>query len=385
MLRDQTFLRIPGPSPIPPSVQQAMNRTMTGHRSSEAFELFSSILPRLRNVFGTTEDVLILTGSGTSALEAAVVNAIIPGDEVLVIVTGSFGERFCEICKSCGITVHRLDVEWGSSFQIDDVKTFFKEHPAVKAVLATFCETSTGVINPIEALAKTVNEMSDALVIVDGVSCVGGVETKMDDWGIDIMVTGSQKALMLPPGLAFIAVSERAWKRIETNPRRGFYLDLVKYRKNLREGSTPFTPAVSLLFGLDEALKIIEAEGYPEVIARHTLMKEMTRAACRALDLPLLTSDMDASETVTAVQPADFDADAFRKILKDEFHLSIAGGQGQLKGKLLRIGHMGYCSPADILQTIAMLEIGLMKIGKKIKLGNGVSAAQKVYLSEEDA
>lgn len=381
MLKDQTFLRIPGPTPIPPSVQQALSRPMSGHRSNETSELFASLQPGLHKVFGTTQDVLILTGSGTSALEAAVVNTVQAGDEVLVIVTGSFGERFVGICEAYDITVHRLDVEWGKSFQVEDVKEHLKKHPAVKAVFATFCETSTGVINPISLLSKAVNEVSEALTIVDGVSCVGGVQTRMDDWGIDILVTGSQKALMLPPGLAFIAASDRAWKCIEMNSGRGFYLDLVKYKKGLKQNSTPFTPAVSLLFGLDEALQLLEKEGFPEVFARHTLMKKMTRAVFRSLNIPLLTNDEDASETVTAVQPNDFDADAFRKVLKSEFGLSIAGGQGRLKGKILRIGHMGYCSPADMLQTLAMMEIGLLKIGKKIELGKGVAAAQQVYLT----
>lgn len=381
MLKDQTFLRIPGPTPIPPSVQQALSRPMSGHRSNETSELFASLQPGLHKVFGTTQDVLILTGSGTSALEAAVVNTVQAGDEVLVIVTGSFGERFVGICEAYDITVHRLDVEWGKSFQVEDVKEHLKKHPAVKAVFATFCETSTGVINPISFLSKAVNEVSEALTIVDGVSCVGGVQTRMDDWGIDILVTGSQKALMLPPGLAFIAASDRAWKCIEMNSGRGFYLDLIKYKKDLKQGSTPFTPAVSLLYGLDEALKLLDAEGYSQVFARHTLMKDMTRAVFRALNIPLLTNDEDASETVTAVEPDDFDADVFRKVLKNEFGLSIAGGQGRLKGKILRIGHMGYCSPADMLQTLAMMEIGLLKIGKKIELGKGVAAAQQVYLT----
>ena len=383
MLKDQTFLRIPGPTPIPPSVQQALSRPMSGHRSNETSELFASLQPGLRKVFGTTQDVMILTGSGTSALEAAVVNTVQAADEVLVIVTGSFGERFAGICEAYGMIVHRLDVEWGNSFQVEDVKEHLKKHPAVKAVFATFCETSTGVINPISLLSNAVSEVSDALTIVDGVSCVGGVETNMDDWGIDILVTGSQKAFMLPPGLAFIAASDRAWKRIETNPHRGFYLDLINYKKDLKQGSTPFTPAISLLYGLNEVLKQLDAEGYSQVFARHTLMKEMTRTAFRALNIPLLTNDEDASETVTAVQPEDFDADVFRKVLKNEFGLSIAGGQGRLKGKILRVGHMGYCSPADMLQTLAMMEIGLLKIGKKIELGKGVAAAQQIYLTRE--
>ncbi|MCG7344586.1 alanine--glyoxylate aminotransferase family protein [Sporosarcina sp. ACRSL] len=382
MLQDQQFLRIPGPSPIPPSVQRAMAQPMIGHRGSETSELLRSITPRLKKVFGTEQDVMIVAGSGTAGLEAAVINAVMPKEEVLVIVTGAFGARFAQICEAYGIRVHNYEVEWGKAFDPLEIQQHLRSLPKVRAVFATFCETSTGVINPIHELAAAVHEVSDALIIVDGVSCVGGVETKMDDWGIDIMVSGSQKAFMLPAGLMFVAVSERAWDVIDANPNRGFYLNLSKYRDNLEKDTTPFTPALSLLFGLDQVLTMMEKEGLENVYHRHTLMKEMTRAAFHALDIPLLTNDTDASGTVTAIQPKDFDAEEFRKMIKKEFNLSVAGGQERLKGKIYRIGHMGYCSPADVLQTIGMMELGLMKIGKNIELGKGVAAAQRIYLEK---
>ena len=231
-------------------------------------------------------------------------------------------------------------------------------------------------------MAQAVREVSDALIVVDGVSCVGGVETKMDDWGIDVLVTGSQKAFMLPAGLAFIAASERAWTIIENNPQPRYYMDLIRYRDNLLKDTTPFTPALSLLFGLEQVLQLIDKEGVEQVNARHTLMMNMTRAAFQALGIPLLTSDKDASPTVTAVKPEDFDAEAFRKVIKQEFGLIVAGGQQHLSGKIFRIGHMGYCSPADVLQTISAMEIGLLKVGKEIELGKGTAAAQQVYLNE---
>jgi aspartate aminotransferase-like enzyme len=313
-------------------------------------------------------------------LEAAVVNAVKPLDEVLVIVTGAFGARFVNICTAYGIRVHTYEVEWGKAFNPLEVQKHLMTIPKVSAVFATYCETSTGVMNPIHELAAAVKKVSDALIIVDGVSCVGGVETKMDEWAIDIMVTGSQKAFMLPAGLMFIAVSERAWDVIHSNPNRGFYLDLPKYRNDLAKDTTPFTPALSLLFGLDQALDLMEKEGLEKVYDRHTLMKEMTRGAFKALDIPLLTNDKDASDTVTAVKPDDFDAELFRKIIGKEFGLSVAGGQERLKGKIFRIGHMGYCSPIDVLQTISMIEIGLIQSGKNIELGKGVAAAQRIYL-----
>ncbi|MFC5604579.1 pyridoxal-phosphate-dependent aminotransferase family protein [Sporosarcina koreensis] len=380
MLQDQQYLRIPGPTPIPPSVQRAMAQPMIGHRGNETSELLRSIKPRLNKVFGTDQDVLIVTGSGTSGLEAAVVNAVKPLDEVLVIVTGAFGARFVAICEAYGIRVHKYEVEWGKAFDTHEIKEHLRNLPNVTAVFATYCETSTGVLNPIHELAAAVKEVSDALVIVDGVSCVGGVETRMDEWGIDILVTGSQKAFMLPAGLMFIAVSERAWDVIRSNPNRGFYLDLVKYRDDLAKDTTPFTPALSILFGLDQALDLMEKEGFENVYARHTLMKKMTRGAFEALEVPLLTNEEDASDTVTAVKPDDFDAEEFRKVIKKEFGLSVAGGQEHLKGKIFRIGHMGYCSPADVLQTLGMMEMGLIKTGKNIELGKGVAAAQRIYL-----
>lgn len=383
MLQDTNLLRIPGPSPIPPSVQRAMSQPMIGHRGPETKALLQRIKPKLKPVFGTKQDVMIITGSGTSGLEAAVVNTAKAGDEVLVVVTGAFGDRFAEICDAYQMVVHRMDITWGEAVDPGQVREFLQKNPQIKVVFSTFCETSTGVLNPVEELSQVVRENSEALMVVDGVSCVGGVETKMDAWGVDVFVTGSQKAMMLPAGLTFIAVSERAWKIIETNKQPRFYLDLVKYRKNLIDDSTPFTPGLSLLFGLEQALTMMEQEGLEEVYQRHRTMMEMTREAFKALQIPLLTSDENASPTVTAIQPNDVDSEALRKKVKQEFGLEMAGGQKHLKGKIIRIGHMGYCSPADILQTISMLEIGLQQLGKNITLGQGVAAAQEVYIKQE--
>ena len=381
MLQDQTILRIPGPSPIPPSVQRAMNQSMIGHRGKETSDMLKRITPGLKKVFGTDQEVAIIAGSGTAGLETAVVNVVKPGEEVLVVVTGAFGDRFTKICEAYHIKTHVLSTEWGKALDPQEVKAFLVKHPQVKAVFSTYCETSTGVLNPIDQLALAVQEVSEALIVVDGVSCVAGVETKMDEWGIDVMVTGSQKAFMLPAGLTFVAASAKAWKVIEENDQPGFYLNLKKYRDNLLKDTTPFTPALSLLFGLEQVLNLLETEGLENVYARHELMKNMTRAAFKALDIPLLTTDEDASPTVTAVQPEDFDAEEFRKILKNEFAISIAGGQQHLTGKIFRIGHMGYCSPADQLQIISAIEIALKKIGKDIELGKGTAAAQRVYLA----
>lgn len=382
MLTDQQILRIPGPTPIPPSVNRAMVQPMIGHRGQSTSDLIADIRPKLKRVFGTEQEVVILTASGTGGLEAAVVNTVSPGEEALVLVTGSFGDRFAKICQAYGIKTHVFETEWGKAADPADVKAFMADKPDIKAVFSTYCETSTGVLNPVKELAEVVRSVSEALIIVDGVSCIGGVETEMDEWGLDIVVTGSQKAFMLPPGLAFAAVSERAWEKIEANPQPRFYLDLKKHRDNLVKDSTPFTPAISILYGLKRVLELMEEEGLEKVYARHALMMKMTRAAFKALDVPLLASDKDASPTVTAVKPADFEAEVFRKVMKAEFGLELAGGQQHQAKLIFRIGHMGYCSPADMLQAISAMEIGLMKAGKAIELGKGTMAAQQVYLEE---
>ena len=276
-----------------------MNRPMIGHRSKECSALIHDLSQRLQPIFGTKQNPIILSSSGTSALEAAVTNTLSSTDEALVVVTGAFGERFAKIIGKYGFPLHRLDIEWGRACDPEQLRKALEKHPKVKAVFFTYCETSTGVLNPIQSLAETVHKHSDALVIVDAVSCLGAVPSEMDAWGIDIMVTGSQKALMLPPGLAFVAVSDRAWQIIEQNSTPRFYLDLIAYREKLAQDTTPFTPAVSLLFGLSEALHLIEEEGLEQTILRHNLMKAMTRAAIRALGLNLMTTDHDASPTVT--------------------------------------------------------------------------------------
>jgi aspartate aminotransferase-like enzyme len=379
--QDKAHLRIPGPTPIPLRIQQAMSQPMIGHRGQAASRLLQECATSLRTLFGTTHTPLILTGSGTSALEAAVTNAVQPGDEAIVVVTGAFGDRFAKIVERYGIALHRLDVPWGTSCSPEQLATFMQEHPRAKAVFLTYCETSTAVLNPIAELAKVVREHSDALVIVDGVSCLGAVPCHMDDWQVDIMVTGSQKALMLPPGLAMVAVSERAWKRIEQQTQPRFYLDLTAYKRSMEQHSAPYTPAVSLLYGLKEALLMLEEEGWENVFARHQRLMRMTRAGLRALGLPLLTSDDDASPTVTAIdgRQTAWDTESLRKHMS-EMNVTIAGGQQHLKGQIARIGHMGYCDELDVLTVLGVLEMACFKMGVPVELGTGVKAAQEVML-----
>lgn len=379
LFRDKFRLHVPGPTPIPPRVQHAMNQPMIGHRSKTCSAIIEDCSKRLCPVFGTGQDILIVTGSGTSALESAVTNTVQAGDEVTVIVTGAFGGRFAKITERYGCAVHRLDIPWGKQCAPEQLRNHLRQHPNVKAVFMTYCETSTGVLNPVQALTEVIREETDALSIVDGVSCLGAVPMKMDEWGIDIAVTGSQKALMLPAGLAFVAVSDKGWRTIEQNKAPRFYLDLSAYRKSLSKQTTPYTPAVSLLFGLQEVLNMLEEQGMEHVIARHRLMMEMTRAGIRALRLPLMTSDEAASPTVTSVYGTeDFQVEALRQTLSD-LNVTVAGGQQHLKGQIFRIGHMGYCEPGDILTVIATLEVALKKLNVPVALGQGIQAAEEVW------
>lgn len=379
MRLDEKFhLRIPGPTPVPLQVQHAMNRPMIGHRSAECSRLILNCGRRLKKVFGTREDIVIITGSGTSALEAAVSNAVAPGEEVAVVVTGAFGDRFAKIADRFGARVHRLDIPWGEACSPDTLHRFLGDHSQVKAVFLTHCETSTGVLNPIRDLAKIVREHTDALVIVDGVSSLGGVPCKMDEWGIDILVTGSQKALMLPPGMAFVAVSPRAWNVIRQTEGPRFYLDLQIYHDQLKKETTPYTPGIAHLFGLEAVLDMIEEEGLESIFARHRLMMEMTRAGIRALGLKLLTEDAVASPTVTAVRGREDLIPALQKELR-RLGVIVASGQQHLKGKILRIGHMGYCDPLDILTLLSAMETALHRLGETVEWGAAVGAAEEVW------
>ncbi|MCD5323145.1 MULTISPECIES: pyridoxal-phosphate-dependent aminotransferase family protein [Pontibacillus] len=380
MLQDQTFLRAPGPTPVPDRVKHAMNEPMIGHRSPSFAQLFADTSERLKPIFGTTQPVYTLTASGTAALEAAVTNTVPKGEKVIVVVAGAFGDRFANICEHNGYPTHRLEVEWGRSVSPEDLKNTLQEHPDAKAVLLTYNETSTGVMHPIGELSEKVHQYSEALVLVDGVSCIGGVPGNMDHWNLDVLVTGSQKAMMLPPGLSFVSLSKRAEAKL-TDGNPSFYLNLKAYQKQLENSMTPYTPAVSLIQGVKEVSEMMKEETLDHVFERHHLMKDMTRAGIKALGLPLLTSEEDASPTVTSVkETAEFKPDELRSLLSKQFGLTLAGGQKELKGKIFRIGHMGYCSPVDILTTLSMIEMGLKQLGVEIELGKGVKAAQEVYV-----
>ena len=379
----KNILRHPGPTPLPKNVQQAMTNDVISHRSEEFVQLFKKTTDRVKPIFGTKQDILLTPSGGTAVLEAAAINTVSPGEEVVVITIGAFGDYFVSICEKYGFKVHKLVKDWGEACTEEDLIQFLKPLKNIKAIFATYNETSTGVINPIEKLANVVRTHTDALFIVDGVSCIGGVPAEMDKWGIDILVTGSQKAMMLPPGLAFISVSERAWKVIEHNHTPSYYLNLLTYREWFAKGMTPNTPPVTLIYGLAAVCDLIEEEGFQQTVKRHELMKIMVREGMKALRIGLLTSDEIASPTITAIRsPEGVDLGQYMTHLKQKYHLDFAGGLGSLQGKVFRFGHMGYCFPSDILEAISLMEAGLQDFSYSFEAGAGVKAAQEVYLSQ---
>ncbi|MGB9802277.1 pyridoxal-phosphate-dependent aminotransferase family protein [Desulfofundulus sp.] len=382
-MQEKQYLMIPGPTPVPPSVVAAMSRPMIGHRSEDFAALHRRIQEKIQQVFQTSREVFILTNSGTGGLETAVANVISPGDRVLALITGNFGERFANIARAYGAEVDEVNFGWGNPVDLQVVKEKLARDQGYKAVLATQNETSTGVLNDIAGIGALVAE-TPALLLVDGVSGVGGIEIKMDEWHVDILITASQKAMMLPPGLAMIGVSSRAWAVIEENRSPRFYFSLPAARKALAKWNTAYTPNVALFFGLDAALDMMLAEGLENVYRRHLLLSRATREAVKALGLSLLAPDHCASPTVTAVySPDGIPADDLRKVLKQEFGITFAGGQGILKGKIFRIAHMGYAGKMDVLIAVSGLEMALARLGYPVELGRGVRAAQEVFLRGE--
>lgn len=379
-MKDKQYLLIPGPTPVPPSVQAAMSKPVFGHRSDDFARLYERIEEKLKKIFQTKNEVFVLTCSGTGGMEAAVANTISPGEKVLALITGNFGERFANIARAYGADVEELRFPWGEDVNLDVLAGKLDRGESYKAVLVTQNETSTGVLNDIAGIGALVAG-TNTLLLVDGVSGVGGAEIKTDDWGIDILVTASQKAFMLPPGLAMLSVSEKAWQVIEKNRSPRFYFSLPAAKKSLASWNTPYTPNVTLFLGLEAALDMMLAEGMEKIYARHRLLARAVREAVKALGLSLLARERCASPTVTAVfAPEGIGADEIRKILRTEYGVIFAGGQGALKGKIFRIAHMGFAGMADVIVAAGALEMALARMGFEIELGAGVRKAQEVFL-----
>jgi aspartate aminotransferase-like enzyme len=379
--RFEPNLRIPGPTALPPSVREAGSRQMINHRGPEFAAMLARILDGIKPYFGTTSDVAMITTAGTGGLEAAVVNVLSPGDRVLGVSIGSFGDRFAKIARTYGADVTKIEVEWGQAADPATLRAELERDPGYKAVLLTHNETSTGVMNPIRELAAVVREVAPgALILVDSVSALGAVPFEMDAWGVDIVVTGSQKAWMSAPGLAMIAASERAWAAMETATMPRVYLDLRAHRESHAAGQTPFTPAIAVVYQVDEGLRLMTAEGADAIFARHEACAAASRAGLEALGFELFADPRHASKTVTAaVVPDDLDWKSFNGELKRR-GLVLAGGQGKLTGKIFRLGHLGSVTIEEIIGAMSTLEIASIAAGRSVRPGAAVAAAQVAAL-----
>jgi aspartate aminotransferase-like enzyme len=369
---------------VPDAVLESVARHPIGHRTPEFSKVVQGVIEDLKWLGKTENDVFVLTASGTGGMEAAISNTINPGDKVLSLVCGVFGERWAKVAEAFGAEVVRMSVEPGKA--IDPVEVEAKlasATPQFKAVTITHNETSTGVINDLQALAAAARKHS-ALSIVDAVTSFGAVDLPIDAWDVDVVVTGSQKALMLPPGLGIIFFGKRAWEAKANCQSKSFYFDLKKYKKSLDANTTPYTPNVSLFCGLGTALKMMREEGTDAIFARHVRLKQSLRAGLQAMGLELVVGEDAASPTITSIKPpADLTVDAIRKKLKERYKILVADGQEELKGKIFRIGHMGYVFERDVLMTLACLEATLVELGHTLEPGKAVRTASELLAARK--
>ncbi len=356
-------LRIPGPTPIPDNVRQAMSRQMINHRGPEFAKIINRATENLKTLFQTKNDVFLLTGSGTGGLEAAVVNVMSPGDKVLSVSHGVFGERFATIARTFGAEIIPLWSEWGTAPDPEEVRRTLQANSDIKTVLVTHNETSTGVTCDLESISKVVKE-AGRLLLVDAISSLGSINLPVDEWKCDVVITGSQKGWMIPPGMTMISVSEEAWKAYANAAMPRVYWDFNRAKSYLEKGQTPWTPAVSLIFALDVSLQMMLEEGLENIVARHTRVAEKTREGIKSLGLPLFADEKFASNTVTSVKTSNgLDTRKLLKILREEYKIILGGGQQKLDGVIFRIGHLGWVNEADIERVINALKEALPKAG----------------------
>jgi len=371
-------LMAPGPTPVPSEVLLAMARPMIHHRTPEYEALFVEVRAGLKRLFQTAQDVIPFACSGTGVMEAAVVNTLSAGDTVAVVTAGKFGERWLEICRAFGLAVVELKAPYGESIPAERVAETLRQTPAIKAVLTQHSESSTGVLHDVRAYAAATRG-TEAILIVDAVSSLGIANVEMDAWSIDVVVAGSQKGLMLPPGLGFCALSEKAWARTASAKLPKYYFNIVEERKTVAKNEAHFTPAVSIVIGLREVFRMLEAEGWPNVFRRHDRLARATRAGAEALGLQLFAKATPSPALTAVVAPPGVDGETIVELYSKSHNITIAGGQGSMKGKIFRLGHMGYAAEFDVIAALAALEQILAELGQPVDFGAGVRGAQKVF------
>ena len=382
-MQDKQLLMIPGPTPVPDSVLLAMAKHPIGHRSGAFSQVIEEITENLKWLHQTQGDVLMLAASGTGAMEAAIINFLSPGDRVLVGSNGKFGDRWAKVSRAFGLEVEEITAEWGKPLDpaAFEEKLAADTQKSIKATIITHSETSTGVLNDLEAINRHVKNHGVSLIIVDAVTSLGAMSVPVDAWALDVVASGSQKGYMIPPGLGFVSVSQKAWKAYETATIPKFYLDLGAYKKATNKNSSPFTPPINLMYGLQVSLQIMRKEGLDAIFERHQRLRAATRAGIKAMGLPVFTADNVASPAVTAVAPVEVEAEQIRAAMNKQFDIALAGGQDHLKGKIFRIGHLGFVSEQEVLTVLAALETTLQGLGaESFETGAGVSAAAKVFV-----
>ena len=375
-MQDKLNLMIPGPTPVPGNVLSSMSKHPIGHRSEDFQKIVQKTTEQLKWLHQTTADVLTITGSGTAAMEAGIINTLSKGDQVICGDNGKFGERWVKVAKAYGLDVKVVKADWGQPLDPNKFKSLLEEdtNKKIKAVIITHSETSTGVINDLKSINCEVKNHGQAITIADCVTSLGACNIPMDEWGIDVIASGSQKGYMIPPGLSFVAMSKRAWEANDQSNLPKFYLDLKQYLKTSNKNSNPFTPAINLYFALEASLTMMQKEGLNNIFTRHARHQKATQEGIKAMGLNLFTKEGFGSPAITAVEPENIDAEIIRKTIKNDFDILLAGGQDHLKGKIFRIGHLGFVNDRDIISVISALESTLYKIGKlSVPIGKGLA------------
>jgi serine---pyruvate transaminase len=379
---DKEYLLAPGPTPIPPEVLLTMANPIIHHRTPAYEQILQEVREGLKYLFQTKNEVLIFASSGTGAMEGTVSNTLCAGDKALVVEGGKFGERWAAICRAFGVKAEVIPVPWGKGVDPSLVARALEKDPGIKAVFTQATETSTGALFPIRELSEIVSRCPGTLMVVDGISHLGAQELPMDDWKLDVVICGSQKALMLPPGLAFAGLSEKAWAFVEKSTLPKFYFDFRKELKNIVKNQSAYTPAISLIMGLAHSLRMIRREGIENIFARHARLARAAREAMKAIGLSLYAPEACANSVTAVLTPPGIDGQKVVRILREKHHLTIAGGQDQAKGKIFRLAHLGFVNDFDLIMGIAAVEMTLKELGHSFELGRGVKAAMEVFIKK---